>query len=199
MTRSTSARSSAPSVLRSSAGIAEGWPRSLSGSAQIGRSPRPSWRAARPARPAGTACALPPPRFFSTSSSDKTWMVLPRPMSSARQAPSLSRRADEAIARRPADRAAACLAAIGRDRRARAPPAGATRPASAPARDRPRSGSSRRRPARPRHPRKCRLRPACAWLRRTTGRRRRRGARSPRIDRASGSIVRGRSRPTCRG
>ena len=74
-----------------------------------------------------------PSRRLSTSSRASTWMVLPSPMSSARQAPRPSREAGTASARRPAGRAAASPGERRPGRRRPNPPDCAAAPASRPA------------------------------------------------------------------
>ncbi len=144
-----------------------------SGSARTARSPPPSWRAARPAPPAGSACARAVRLLFQHQQQRQHLDGLAEPHVVGEAGPEPEpRRADGAIARRPADRAAACPAAIGPGS-TRASPSGPRKAGQRLRQPRPGDGlrSSRCRRCRRRRRRRCRRRPAGASLRRTTGHR----------------------------
>ena len=89
MTRSAAARSSGADVgQRACRAIADGCATSTPQRRREARRSRPaSWRSATRARRAGAGRADVAARSFSASRSASTWIVLPSPMSSARQAP----------------------------------------------------------------------------------------------------------------
>ena len=132
----------------------------------------------------------------NTRSNDRTWIVLPIPMSSARQAPSPSGAAGTTSEHRPVGRALRSRGAPIRDRHGRDPPGCAGLAASPRAMGPPQPPTSRdpvpRQPP-PRHPPKHRL-PAASPLRRED----RRPKRPPRrrgIDRAIAKVSCGPLRP----